>query len=204
MSGNNSNIMFWARHVGLAIVLIIIAAVVINLKHVATTAPKPKGSPDKKNASKGLTDFYSEYRLPSTRPHREDKSDFVMELNTPNTNINDRLKKMESIQKPVSGRWVGDYKFRTFKSFSTLREAITTYAQSEGMQIIWELNQDFIVKNQFQMEDTIVGSLEKIARAVDSNFNGDVLTYFCTKQRSLIITDNTTDYIRKNCKRTSD
>lgn len=203
MSRSRSNLMFWARHIGLALALIIIAAVVINLQHVSVTSPKPQGAQKDKNPSKGLTDFYSEYRLSSTRPHQEDKSDFVMELNTPETSINERLKNMESVQKPVSGRWVGEHKYRTFKSGSTLRESITSYAQSEGMQIIWELDQDFIIKNQFQMEDTIVGSLEKISRAIDSNFDGEVLTFFCAKQRSLVITANTTDYIRKNCRRTS-
>jgi hypothetical protein len=55
------------------------------------------------------------------------------------------------------------------------------------------------VKNQFQMEDTLVGSLYQIAKAVDSNFNGQVTAYVCAKQRSLVITADRTDFLTENC-----
>ena len=55
----------------------------------------------------------------------------------------------------------------------------TDYAQSEGMQVIWELDQDFIVKHPFQLDDSILGSLKMIAKAIDANFNGEVKAYMC-------------------------
>ena len=108
---------------------------------------------------------------------------------------------MSSELKPAEGRWVGEYKFRTFKAGNTLREAISSYAEQEGMQVIWDLNQDFVIKHQFQMDNTIAGSLAKIASAIDSNFEGKVATFVCPKQRSLVVTETVTEYLTENCSR---
>lgn len=199
MNRRTSNTLFWLRHLGLALALIVLAAVVITLRHNFETKPRPEGAPPPKTLAKGMTDFYESYKLSSSRPFEEDIGDFVKVLNPPESSLESRLADMESIQKPISSGWVGEHKFRTFKSGSTLREAITRYAQTEGMQVIWELDQDFIVKHQFQMDDTIVGSLTKIASAVDSNFDGRVRAFVCPKQRSLVITHEVNTYLLKNC-----
>jgi hypothetical protein len=146
-----------------------------------------------------MTDFYAEYRLSSRHPREEGIGDFVMEVNPSDKPLEERLQKMESLQKPVSNSWAGEHKHRSFKVGSTLRGAITDYAQSEGMQLIWELNQDFIIKHQFQMDNSILGSLRKIASAIDSNFDGQVRVYFCPKQRALVITAKDTEYLKQNC-----
>lgn len=194
--------MFWLRHVILAVVVLIVGGAVIWLQQQNESAPKPDDSKVRK-PDQGLTEFYEEYRLSSKTPHEEEVSDFVMELNDRDIPLGSRLESMESRAKPVSGRWVGEHKFRTFKAGATLREVITQYAQTEGMQVIWELDQDFVVKNHFQMDDTIVGSLHTLAKAIDSNFEGSVRSFFCPKQRSLVITDKPVDYLFKYCTETS-
>lgn len=194
-----SNAMFWARHIGLAVALILVAAVVISLQGTVENAPVPEGA-KKKSISENMSNFYSDYRKAQTSPIEEELSEFVMKLNEADDRpLEARLKDMESTQQPVTGRWVGEHKYRTFEAGSTLREAITNFAQKEGMQVIWELDQDFIVKDHFQMDDTIVGSLRKIARTVDSNFHGQVRAYVCPKNRSLVITEDYSDYLEQYC-----
>jgi hypothetical protein len=196
---NASESMFWARHVALALLIIVVGGVVIFLQQRNESMPKPEGEVKSKSLSDNMSKFYSEYRLSSRHPREEGLGDFVLEVKGAETPLNERLQKMESLQKPISGRWVGEYKHRTFKAGTTLRSAITDYAQSEGMQVIWELSQDFIVKHQFQMENTILGSLKTIASAIDSNFDGKVKAFVCPKQRSLVITDKKSDYLEKQC-----
>ena len=106
---------------------------------------------------------------------------------------------MESLQKPVSERWVGEHKHRTFKAGSTLRSAISYFAQSEGMQVIWELDKDFIVKHPFQLDDSLLGSLNIISKGIDANFDGEVKAYMCPRQRSLVITAKSSEYLAKQC-----
>ncbi len=199
MARKLSNILFWARYVGLALALIVIAAIVLNLQSFNIQGPKPEGAKKSRSVSEGMTEFYAAYRMSSRKPYEEDIGDFVMQLNTPSEPLDERLKNMESSQKPTSSNWVGEHKYRSFRAGNTLRGAISDYAQNEGMQVIWELDKDFIIKNQFQMENTISGSLAKIASAIDGSFEGEVIAFICPKQRSLIITEQSSAYIRENC-----
>lgn len=194
-----SSSMFWVKHFALAIAVIVIAGVVIQIQLSNDNAPKPVNAEEKRSVSKGLSDFYREFRMSSTDPIQDEGGDMVLELSPSEQNIDQRLQSMSSDLKPVNGRWVGEHKYRTFKAGNTLREAISAYAEQEGMQVIWDLDQDFVIKHQFQMDNTVVGSLAKIARAIDSNFNGEVKTYVCPNQRSLVITSTATDYLIENC-----
>ena len=194
-----SNSLFWLKHILLGLMIIVIAAIVLIMQRSNQSAVRPEGDSGKKSISSNMTDFYADYRLSSRHPREEELGDFVMGVKTSDKPLGERLQKMESLQKPVSGRWVGEHKHRTFKAGSTLRSAITDYAQSEGMQVIWELDQDFIVKHPFQLDDSILGSLKMIAKAIDANFDGEVKAYMCPRQRSLVITSKSSEYLEKHC-----
>jgi hypothetical protein len=163
---------------------------------MATVRPEGEGP---KTIEDSMSNFYSDYKLTSRDPLKEELGDFVLPVTTPSEPLTNRLKKMERLQKATSGRWVGEHKHRSFKSGSTLRSVITDYAELEGMQVIWELDQDFIIKETFQLDDSILGSLRMIANAIDANFDGEVKAYMCPKQRSLVITEKATDYLTKYC-----
>ncbi|MCF2948076.1 toxin co-regulated pilus biosynthesis Q family protein [Paraglaciecola aquimarina] len=190
--------MFWMKHVSLAIVILVIAGIVLYLQNSRVSTVRPDGE-GPKSIAENMSDFYSDYKLTSRDPLVEELGDFVLPVTTPQEPLTNRLRKMERLQKPTSGRWVGEHKHRSFKSGSTLRSAITDYAELEGMQVIWELDQDFIIKHTFQLDDSILGSLRMIATAIDANFDGEVKAYMCPKQRSLVITEKDTDYLRKYC-----
>ena len=194
-----SESMFWVKHVALAVLILVVGGVIIVMQSNNQSLPQPEGEDTKRSLSENMSKFYSEYRLSSRSPRDEGLGDFVLEVKTSDQPLNTRLQQMESLQKPISGRWVGEHKHRTFKAGMTLRSAITDYAQAEGMQVIWELDQDFIVKHQFQMDNTIVGSLRTIANSIDSNFDGKVKAYVCPKQRSLVITDTVSEYLENQC-----
>ncbi|QJR81952.1 hypothetical protein CA267_014915 [Alteromonas pelagimontana] len=196
---NRSSTIFWAKQFALALVLIIIAGIVIYLQRTSDTSPEYAEAPKEKSISNGLSEFYREFRTSSTDPIEEEGDDFVLDVDRSEAGLDQQLRNMASNQKPVNQRWVGEHKFRTFKAGNTVREAITAYAQQEGMQIIWDLDQDFVIKHQFQIDNTIVGSLAKIASAIDSNFMGEVKTYVCPDQRSLVVTAEVTDYLKSRC-----
>lgn len=189
----------WLKHISLALLLIVLAGVAIIFYNNKISTPQPEGAQLRRNPAKGLTQFYTEYRLSATDEVKEELGDFVVGLNQSNESLDDRLREMENSGKSSADGWVGEHKFRSFKPGKTLREAITEFAEAEGMQVFWELDQDFIVKNHFQMDDTITGSLHTLAKAIDSNFNGEVVTYFCPKHRTLVITTESNTYLRDNC-----
>lgn len=194
-----SSTMFWARHIGLALVLMIVAGVVIYLQQERAQAPVPEGQSKEKDVSTGLSEFYREFRMSSSDPIEEESGDFVMDIGGSDESLDNQLASMSSQNRPVDKRWTGEHKFRTFKAGATLREAISQYAQKEGMRVIWDLDQDFVIKHQFQMDSTISGSLASIANAIDSNFEGQVQAYLCPRQRSLVVTTEQTAFITQNC-----
>lgn len=191
--------MFWVKHVFLALAIIVIAGIVIFLQSSRNSAARPEGDSGSRSIADSMSNFYNDYKLSSRTPEQEELGDFVIAVKDSTEPLNSRLKQMERLQKPVSGRWIGDYKHRAFKSGSTLRGAITDYAESEGMRVIWELDQDFIIKHTFQLDDSILGSLRMIATAIDANFDGEVKAYMCPRQRSLVITAKNSNYLNKYC-----
>lgn len=194
-----SSSLFWAKHIGLALALVVIAGVVIVLQRDNVTEPVPEGEVKEKSVASGLSEFYREFRMSSTDPILEEIGDFVLSVGNTEETLDERLQNMSSQTRPVTRRWTGEHKYRTFSAGNTLREAISAFAQQEGMQVIWNLDQDFVIKDQFQMDNTIAGSLAKIATAIDSNFVGDVKAYLCPRQRSLVVTAEETDFIKQNC-----
>ena len=201
MNKKPTSTLFWAKHLGLALAVIIVAGIVIHLQMNMPSAPKPVDAPEERSVAKGLSDFYREFRMTASEPERSEGADMVLDLTPSEQSLDDRLQSMSSALKPVDGRWEGEYKYRTFRAGNTLREAISSYAEQEGMQVIWDLNQDFVIKHQFQMDNTVAGSLAKIASAIDSNFEGKVATFVCPKQRSLVVTEKVTEYLSTQCSR---
>jgi hypothetical protein len=196
-----SEVMFWAKHVGLAVALIIIAIVVITLQQINLDKPLAEGESANKSPSSGLSDFYQKYRMSNTQPDESIESEYILELIDKDAPLDTRLTQMEGLSKPVSSRWQGDYKHRSFKPGETLREKLTDYAQAEGMQVMWELNQDFVIKHNFQVEGTLVETAERMARSVDSNFVGDVLVYFCPRARTLVVSEDESKVLKERCRR---
>ena len=194
-----SNTLFWARHVALAFVLIVIAGVMIYLQQ-NNSDDVPAGKPaEEKSVAKGLSEFYREFRMSSTDPVKEEQGNFVIETGGVDPQLDSKLESMSSLNTTVDTSWTGEQKFRTFKEGSTLREAISAFAQAEGMQLIWNLEQDFIIKHQFQLDNTVAGSLAKIASAIDSSFEGEVNAYLCPEQRSLVVTAEETEFLSTRC-----
>jgi hypothetical protein len=201
---NISNSVFWLKQLALCVIIIVIAVAVLMMQRISQSDVRPEGEAGPKSISSNMSNFYEDYRLSSRSRREEGLGDFVMEVNLSEQPLGERLIKKESLQKPMSGRWVGEHKHRIFKAGSTLRSAITGYAQSEGMQVIWELDQDFIVKHAFQVDDSMLGSLKIIANAIDPNFDGEVQAYMCPRQRSLVITATKAEYLQAQCVNAND
>ena len=191
---------FWAKQIGIAVALVIAAGVLIYMLQTHEQSPTPASQKEEKSVSKGLSEFYRDFRMSSTDPLEDEKGDFVLDIAGVDSNLDSKLAKMSSQTRPVEKNWTGEHKYRTFKEGNTLREAISQYAQAEGMQLIWNLEQDFVIKHQFQLDNTVAGSLAKIVSAIDSSFEGEVKACLCAEQRSLVVTAEETDFLKNNCR----
>lgn len=191
---------FWAKQIGIAVALVIVAGVLIYMLQTHEQSPTPASQKEEKSVSKGLSEFYRDFRMSSTDPLEDEQGDFVLDIAGVDPNLDSKLAQMSSQTRPVDKNWTGEHKYRTFAEGNTLREVISKYAQAEGMQLIWNLEQDFVIKYQFQLDNTVAGSLAKIASAIDSSFEGEVRAYLCADQRSLVVTALETDFLANQCR----
>lgn len=194
-----SNTKFWLKQLLYIGIVVVIAIIVISMRYDYETQPVVEGVPEKRSVEAGLENFYREFRQSSSELIEDPTSDFTLEVANDGTPIDTKLKRMSSNFNSVDKRWVGEHKFRSFKAGSTLRTALSDYAAQEGMQVVWDLDEDFVVKHQFQTDSTIVSALADVAKAIDNNFDGTVRGYFCPKQRSLVVTTTESDFIRREC-----
>ena len=152
-----SSTSFWAKQITLAVVLVLAAGALIYFLQTKEASPVPESGKEERSVSKGLSEFYSEFRMSATDPLKEEQGDFVLDTAGVDPDLDGTLEKMASKTRPVDSNWTGEYKFRSFNEGNTLREAISQYAQDEGMQLIWNLEQDFVIKHQFQLDNTVSG-----------------------------------------------
>ena len=92
-----SNTLFWARHVALAFVLIVIAGVMIYLQQ-NNSDDVPAGKPaEEKSVAKGLSEFYREFRMSSTDPVKEEQGNFVIETGGVDPQLDSKLESLSLI-----------------------------------------------------------------------------------------------------------
>jgi hypothetical protein len=187
---------FWLKHVALALVVLVAAIVVLVYMPESDNSAKPKES---KSIEENLADFYREFRLSSKDPIQEEYGDFVLALEQPEGSQTERLVAISNVDNPPEQTWQGEFKYRSFAKDTTIRVEAMKYAEQEGMQLIWDLNQDFIIRQRFLTENTLLGALDEIAGAIDSNFVPEVNVYFCEKKRTIVISERAGTYVKENC-----
>ena len=153
-----------------------VAGTIILMKYDYNTAPVPEGAPEKRSVETGLENFYREFRQSSSELIKDPVNDFTLEVASDGTPIDTKLKRMSSNYNSVDKRWVGEHKFRSFNAGSTLRTILSDYAAQEGMQVVWDLDEDFVIKHQFQTDSTIVGALADVCLLYTSPSPRDLST----------------------------
>lgn len=192
---------FWIKHAVLA--LIVLASTLIVLVYVPEDAAQSgmSGADSKENIADNLARFYEEFRLSSKDPIQEEFGDYVVALEMPEASQTEQLIAISTVNSPPEDNWQGQYKFRSFAQGTTIRTEAMKYAEQEGMQLIWDLNQDFIIRQRFLSENSLLATLDEIAGAIDANFVPQVNVYFCNKKRTIVIAEDAGTYVKDNCKK---
>jgi hypothetical protein len=153
------------------------------------------------SVASSVSKFYAEFRMTSRDPIKERYGDYVIVLDEESKPLGQRISRITEKNYPPTSDWEGEYKERPFATDSTLRTEAKRFVAEAGYTLVWDLNQDFIVRDRFIATGTVPGMLEEIAGAVDANFDHPIAVYFCFKKRAMVITDKTTEYLAKNCEK---
>lgn len=199
-----SNMGFWVKR--LAVMFSVMGAALAFLLYVpepgeSVSAPaKPKR--ESKSISESVTNFYSEFRQSSRDPIKERYGDYTILLEDKQyDSVDEAIENSSDKDYPRLLDWQGSIKERAFPQDSTLKTEAKAYAAEEGLNLVWDLHQDFIVRHRFNSRGNLVMMLEEIAEAIDSNFNQPINVYFCQKKRALVITQRDSVYLKQNCEK---
>lgn len=162
--------------------------------------PQRKTKPVSKNAAaEGLSRFYANL-------HGDDDEDGprirdnVVFLPDPKGELEKVLQARAKVTRPLRKNWRGQKASRPFRIGSTLNQKLTEYAAEEGLEVIWWLNKDFIIKDPFRINKELLQTAFQIGQGVAGHFPDGLNTYFCFNQRSIVFIEGNRDFLTQECR----
>lgn len=188
---------FWIKHLLLAVLLFILAAIVMFKPELLYFKPD-KLSEKSSEAVKGFTNFYSNIRSSFTNKD-EDSADFVIELTEDHSNLIPLLQDRANRMVALPENWKGNETDRRFRVGDTLKTVLTMQGRKEGVELFWVLSKDYKVKHYFQTDFSYISAIQEASQAISSDFEQPVQAYFCNVSRAVVLTDKIIPFLQKNC-----
>jgi hypothetical protein len=148
-------------------------------------------------AAEGFSRFYSNYRnsvLQSTN-----RSNFVISLPDGNVELIPQLQRREVQVNPADPAWRGEVTRRRFQSGTTLKAQLGQYVQQEEMVLFWTLPRDYVIKQFFETNGSLLETLQELAFTLGPDFKQQVSAWYCPKSRALVLTDLQDPFLQQNC-----
>jgi hypothetical protein len=190
---------FWVKHLAAAVILIALAAIILLFPEKFQTVT-PQIAASSKHAAAEFTDFYEQIRF-SLDATGNISEEFIVKLKDTSNALEKTLQDRTDTVPPLASNWRGQKVQRRFQPGSKVRDEMTAYADSEGVELLWTLPRDYIVKHYFHTEGDYLSTLKEIATAIAPDFEKPILVYFCPNERAAVITDRSNDFMQTNCLR---
>ena len=183
---------FWVRNITLLVVL-------GGLAYAILTKPDFLIRKDSANvAAEGFSEFYGKIRGSIADGARE-LSEFKLSLPDTSDRLTQQLMQRSKVVVPGDKNWRGLVTNRRFREGDTVKTKLTEFARAENTELFWTLPRDYVVKQYFQTDTTLIETIYEIAVAIAPDFSSPVLAYYCPRERAAVITDKQNDYLRQNC-----
>ena len=149
-------------------------------------------------AARGFSEFYSKIR--GNQAGSRDQSEFHITLPDTSGQLSRNLAQRGREVLPAPANWQGLVTDRRFRAGESLKTTLSDYARSEGIELYWTLTRDYVIKQYFQTDTTLLGTVHTIGKAIAPDFAEPVLTYFCPNERAAVITNRLTPYLQQHCR----
>lgn len=159
--------------------------------------PKPDEKKKKTNAAaEGMSNFYAKvYGDDGKRKIRNN----VIYLPEPEGDLIEILHARSKVVRPYSKAWGGEKESRPFRKGETLYQKLSDFAGKEGVEIIWWINRDLIVKDAFRIDKNLVKTAKQISNALAGHFIDGVNSYFCYRQRAIVMVNEQVPFLNEEC-----
>lgn len=166
---------------------------------VATPAAKPAVNIKQSNAAaEGLSRFYANLHGTDDSSGPRIRNNIVY-LPEPKGDLVEILEAKRLVTRPLRRNWKGSTESRPFRKGQTLHQKLLEYAQQDGLDVIWWLDRDFLVKDPFRINKDIVETAYRVGKAIDGHFQDGLTTYFCHQQRTLVLIEKELSYLDEEC-----
>lgn len=167
-----------------------------------TTTTKSQYQQGRKSANAaadGLSNFYAKIYGDGIDKKGPRIRNNIIFLPEPRGNLVEILQAREMMVRPYRASWQGATASRPFRKGETLYQKLAEYAEKEGLEIIWWLNRDFIIKDAFRINKNMLKTAYQVGEAVSGHFPEGINSFFCYRQRTLVFINEVPDYLNEEC-----
>jgi len=214
---------FWLRNIIFGGILIVLAFLLFDqqeilfsssgqdrsvAEEVAVIKPSDKATITKKTprlknkssnaAADGLSRFYANLHGDDNSSGPKIRNNIVY-LPEPKGDIVKLLEARRVVSRPLRKNWRGTNENHPFRLGETLFQKLSEYANNEGLEIIWWLNRDFLVKDPFRINKEIIKTAYQVGKAVEGHFQEGISVYFCYQQRAIVLINLEVPYLEEEC-----
>ncbi|MCW8834304.1 MAG: toxin co-regulated pilus biosynthesis Q family protein [Colwellia sp.] len=150
-------------------------------------------------AAEGLSNFYAKIYGSSMDKKGPKIRNNIIFLPDPQGDLVKILQAREMVVRPYRKTWRGTTVSRPFRKQQTLYQKLAEYAAEDGLEVIWWINKDFIVKDPFRIEKDILKTAYQVGEAVSGHFPEGIVSYFCYRQRTLVFINEAPAYLDEEC-----
>lgn len=172
----------------------------VNTEALAQTKPTEiKKAPPKKStnsAADGLSRFYANLHGDDDGPKIRNN---IVYLPDPDDDLEKILEEKRLTTRPLRRNWTGQTETHPFRLGETLFQKLSEYGQENGLDVIWWLNRDFVVKDAFRVNENIISTSYKVGKAIEGHFENGLSIYFCYKHRTIVLIEHTIPYLVNEC-----
>ncbi len=150
-------------------------------------------------AAIGLSKFYANLHgdMDSKGPKIRNNIVFLPE---PKGDLSKLLQAREMVVRPYKKNWQGSVESRPFRRGQTLHQKLSEYSEKEGIELIWWLNRDYVIKDPFRIEKNILKTAWQITKGVEGHFPSGLSTFFCNRQRAVVVIESAPhDFLDEEC-----
>ena len=187
-----SNLKFWLIYI---VIIVVVVGVALTLLAVRKNNPPPK---EAKSIERNFSNFYRRVRNQTGKPELNNNNQYVIKLSAPVETVDERLQNIETVR-VGNASTQGSAKNRVFAQNKSLRDTLKEYAQQEDILLLWDLDQDLLIKSNFQVSDTVAGTLRLVTSTIRQNFPDEIYALECPTKRTMVVTANKTNFIEKYC-----
>ncbi len=168
-------------------------------KAISTTKAKAATPKTTNKAAIGLSKFYANLHGDMDGKGPKIRNNIVY-LPEPKGDLVELLQAREMVVRPYNKNWHGSIESRPFRKGETLNQKLTEYSEKDGVELIWWLNRDYIIKDPFRIEKDILTTAYQVGKAIEGHFEEGLSIFFCYRQRAVVVVKTEpNDFLEEEC-----